>query len=221
MFFPEGHVVAVTGSVRGKIWWADPMNVVRDSAELTVLYLGPGARYQMPDRVAALSPQQRHSSSSWAIREADGWTLVERPWRSTHVLTFLYPNKYFAIRMFFAEEGWRHICWYVNFQRPYVRTALGFEALDLALDIVVTAHDASALIAKDEEQYLTGIEQGGISNEDVAGIAQARSALADLKSFGMEPFLSDWRGWRPREGWPAQVVPIHNGSIEARGPSVA
>src|SRR6186997_3695964 len=115
--------------------------------------------------------------------------------------------------MFFAEKDWRHICWYVNFQRPYVRTALGFEALDLALDIVVPAHDASARIAKDEEQYLAGIEQGGISKEDVAGMAQARSELADLKRLGMEPFLSDWRGWRPREGWPAQVVPIHNGSI--------
>ena len=215
MFFSEGSVVAVTGSIQGRIWWADPMNVVRDSAELTVLYLGPDARYQMPDRVAALSPRQRHGPATWAIRAADDWTLVERSWRSTHVLTFLYPRKYFAIRMFFAEADWRHICWYVNFQRPYVRTAIGFEALDLALDIVVPAHDVNARIVKDEEQYLAGVELGGITDEDVTGIAESRAELVDLKMLRMEPFLSDWNGWRPREGWTAQVVPDHNGSIEA------
>ena len=221
MFFPEGSVVAVTGSIRGRIWWADPLNVVRDSAELTVLYLGPGARYQMPDRIAALSPQQRHGPTTWAIRAAGDWTLVEQPWRSTHVLTFLYPRKHFAIRMFFAERDWRHLCWYVNFQRPYVRTAIGFEALDLALDIVVPAQDITARIVKDEEQYLAGIEQGGISSEDAAAIALARSELVDLKRLRLEPFLSDWSGWRPPEGWPAQVVPTHNGTIGDGGARVA
>ncbi len=157
------------------------MNVVRDSDALTVLYLGPGALYQMPDRIAELSPQQRHGPATWAMRAAGDWTLVEQPWQSTHVLTFLYPHKYFAIRMFFAERDWRHLCWYVDFQRPYVRTPIGFEALDLALDIVVPAHDIDARIVKDEEQYLAGIEQGGISSEDAGAIALARSELVDLE----------------------------------------
>lgn len=29
------------------------------------------------------------------------------------------------------------MCWYINFQRPYVRTAMGVETFDLLVDIVV------------------------------------------------------------------------------------
>ena len=220
MFFTQSSVVAVTGTIRGRIWWADPMNVVRDSGELTVLYLGPGARCQMPDRIAELSPLQRHSPATWALQAGD-WALVEQPWHSTHVLTFMYPHKYFAIRMFFAERDWRHLCWYVNFQRPYVRTAIGFEALDLALDIVMPAHDINARIVKDEEQYLAGVEQGGISSEDAAAVALARSELVDLNTLPLEPFVSDWCSWRPPEGWAAQIVPPHDGTIGDGSPRVA
>ncbi|MCA9755320.1 MAG: DUF402 domain-containing protein [Candidatus Eisenbacteria bacterium] len=209
-----GSVVTVTGTVRDKIWYAEPMTVVRDSGELTVLHVGPGAEYLMPDRLLQLPPADRHSPVTWSIRESGEWTLVRRSWTSTHMLTFLYPETFFAIRMLFQAETWTHLCWYVNFQRPYQRTPIGFETLDLALDFIVPADDPDKCIVKDEEQFLAGVRSGHITSNDVAGIEAARRSLpAKLTELTWEPFLSDWTQWRPDVEWPAQVV---DASFESR-----
>ena len=130
------------------------------------------------------------------------------------MLTFLYPDTFLAIRMLFQAETWTHLCWYVNFQRPYQRTPIGFETLDLALDFIVPADDPDKCIVKDEEQFLAGVRSGHITSNDVAGIEAARRSLpAKLTELTWEPFLSDWTQWRPDVEWPAQVV---DASFESR-----
>jgi hypothetical protein len=38
MLNASGEVVAVTANVGGKLWWAEPMLIVQDNAECSVLY---------------------------------------------------------------------------------------------------------------------------------------------------------------------------------------
>ncbi len=197
MFRKPGEVVAVTARVAGKRWWAEPMMVVHDSAVCSVLYIAPGATYLMPDRLAEFSRPER-GRVSWDVRASGEWNLVQQTWQTTHALTFLYPAKYYAIRIFWTDTDWRHLCWYVNFQRPYRRDQSGFETLDLALDLLVSPHDVNSTRLKDEDEYLAGVGCGQITADDVSGIERDRAALADLAASGLDAFESKWVNWRPQ-----------------------
>ena len=205
MFRKPGEVVAVTAKVGGKRWWVEPMMVVKDTAVCSVLYIAPGATYLMPDRLAELSRPER-GRVSWDVRSSGRWNLLEQTWQTTHALTFLYPGKYYAIRIFWTEAEWRHLCWYVNFQRPYQRTPEGFETLDLALDLLVSPTDVNATLLKDEDEYRAGIACGQITPDDVAGIERDRVALADLGASKLEAFESKWLDWRPEGELPALTI---------------
>ncbi len=189
-------MVALTGSVAGKPWWVEPMMVVEDSADVSVLYIAPGAIYRMPDRLVPLSRSDR-GRASWEIRSSGRWKLVEQTWQTTHALTFLYPQRHYAIKIFWTEADWRHLCWYVNFQRPYQRTLDGFEALDLALDVLVSPTDLNSTRLKDVDEYQAGIACGQITAEDVAGVERDRASLKDLATLHLEAFDPKWVGWRP------------------------
>lgn len=196
-----GEVVAIAQAVNGKRWWIEPMMVVKDAADVSVLYIGPGAVFQMPDRLAPLSRQER-GRIFWDVRREGVWNLQEQPWLSTHALTFLYPEKYYAIRIFWSQTDWTHLCWYINFQRPYRRTAEGFETLDLALDILVSPTDLNSTRLKDRDEYQVGIDCGQITPTDVEGIARDRATLKHIASLNLEAFRPDWVAWRPRDEVP-------------------
>jgi hypothetical protein len=116
----------------------------------------------------------------------------------------------------------RQMHWYVNFQRPASRTAIGFDTFDLPLDLVV-APDLSRWDWKDEAEYAHGRRLGVVSQADHQAVERARcEAVAMLESRG-GPFAagagwntwSTWDAWRSESDSPApslsgDVLAVHS-----------
>ncbi len=99
--FEPGETIELTQTINGKLWWAEPMRVVADSADASVLYIAPGTVYRMPDRLVPLSRADR-GAIIWDLRRSGDWELTEQTWQSNHKLTFLYPEKYYSIFIFWS-----------------------------------------------------------------------------------------------------------------------
>ena len=105
--------------------------------------------------------------------------------------------------------SWRldgsHLRWYVNLQEPMCRNPIGFEAMDLMLDVVVEP-DLSWRW-KDREEFDEIIQRGIFDPELGKQVrATALSAIDDLEQ-GRAPFCDPWPSWTPDRSWPAPQLP--------------
>ena len=93
--------------------------VVDDSPDLLVTYLPEGAPFSFP-------------------RSADGrphpWLGKER-WQGHGVLTLQRPAESYAVWHFWDGPERRFAGWYLNLQRPFRRTPIGYDTQDLELDV--------------------------------------------------------------------------------------
>jgi hypothetical protein len=176
-----------------------------DHDDYTVLHIGPGARSLCPAPMARGEGHSDDPAHRWRVA-AGTWKLVERVWQDTHALTFLYPNKFYALRMFWSARDGSFMAWYVNYQRPYTINDHGFVSLDLELDVFYLPPDLKPMI-KDKPQFDAGVAAGAITLADVAGIKAARAEIDNLFELKQEPFLGDWTDWRPSADLPALVLP--------------
>jgi hypothetical protein len=93
----------------------------------------------------------------------------------------------------------------VNFEEPMRRTALGFDYLDMALDLVVSPDRTWAW--KDEDEFGEA-QRRGILGPSMADAIRADTArvLEDIAA-GAWPFDDDLATWRPDPGWAPLPVP--------------
>jgi predicted RNA-binding protein associated with RNAse of E/G family len=98
-----------------------------------------------------------------------------------------------------------HLGWYVNLQRPMRRNPLGFDAMDLMLDVVAEPDLSWRWKDRDEfEQILArGIFEADLGDQV---IAEARSVIDDLEH-RRPPFDGDWPTWRPDPAWDLPSLP--------------
>jgi predicted RNA-binding protein associated with RNAse of E/G family len=95
--------------------------------------------------------------------------------------------------------------WYVNLQEPVCRTALGFDFMDHALDIVITP-DLSEWQWHDEDELEKAQERGLFSAQLVEQIwAEGEGVIANLESM-VFPFGDHWETWCPPD-WPIPELP--------------
>jgi predicted RNA-binding protein associated with RNAse of E/G family len=122
-------------------------------------------------------------------------------------LLFLEPEKYYSIMHFWDHASNEFLCYYINFQLPFQRSAYGVDTLDLDLDIVINP-DLS-FEWKDEDDYQKAIDHGVIFPEWVAGIEDAKKDVFDrLKKRGY-PFDGSWLNWMPDSNWSPPKLPVN------------
>ncbi len=104
---------------------------------------------------------------------------------------------YSVIRTWLAEAE-RCDGWYVNLERPWTRTSVGFDSEDLVLDVTAT-RDLSDWQLKDEDELAFAVEVGLVSEVAARRThAIARAAAEDL----------DHRRWPFDEAaWPTGMPP--------------
>ncbi|MGW5361733.1 DUF402 domain-containing protein [Actinopolymorpha pittospori] len=132
------------------------------------------------------------------------WDLATWRWRDTTVLTLLLPDTYFSVDLFFGDRG-ELAMWYVNFEQPYRRTALGIDTFDLLLDLVV-APDLRPRW-KDEDEYHQGRRLGLITDTEHRQVQVAREQVMDLLRRAEGPFDRRWQDWRRESSWERPVLP--------------
>jgi predicted RNA-binding protein associated with RNAse of E/G family len=95
--------------------------------------------------------------------------------------------------------------WYVNFQRPLVRTRMGYDSMDLVVDLVVAP--SYEWQWKDNEDFEAAIERG-ILDEALRGpIALEAERVLHLLERREGPFDPEWTTWRPPNHWATPKLP--------------
>jgi hypothetical protein len=171
----------------GTTW---PCRVICDREDLVALFIPGGVTYKtwMP-----------HSPTAER-------TLGDGRWRSD-VVRLLFPGRWHSVWAFLqARDGTRRFSgYYVNFEEPFRRTAIGFDTNDHTLDILV-APDLT-WTWKDRDDFETRVQQG-VYSEEFAGEVRAEAArvVAALESCS-SPFVDGWDRWIPDPTWEPPVLP--------------
>lgn len=190
----------------GRPFMAWPQRVVADNDDELALLVRPGVRGFSPEPwVRALrdgEPAVRDELlQAYARRD---WRLAEWTWQRNTRLALLYPDRYYAIDPMWDERG-TLFCWYVNFQVPYQRTAIGVDTCDLHLDLLV---DPDLRFRwKDEDEYAQARRLGLVPDDCHKRVEEAREQVVGLIEQGGGPFTGPWAGWSPDPAWPLPVLP--------------
>ena len=188
---------------KGRVWAARPLVVVEDTGERLLLWLPKGTRRKVP-----ATPTHRPDPPARTARIIENlahgdWTYGDHVWEVSS-LWILSPEDWHAVWVSWTGLG-RHLGWYVNMQRPYRRTPLGIEAMDLMLDIVV--EPALTWRWKDDDEF-EEIVRRDIFDAETAERTRQEAAREISRIENREPpFSESWPDWRPSESWRRPVLP--------------
>jgi hypothetical protein len=191
--FEPGETIALRQTWGGRVWAARPATVVEDTPEQTMLFVPIGSVWMAPFRGGhRLKIPQRE------------FELVTQRYEDLHVLSFSWPDTWYAVLLFLGPDGSPH-SWYVNLEEPLRRTGLGFDTLDHELDVIVELDGSWRL--KDEDDLAEAIRRGVIPAQDEPRM-RADGERAVRRILDREPpFDRDWTTWRPDPSWPIPVLP--------------
>ncbi|GII52578.1 hypothetical protein Pth03_09670 [Planotetraspora thailandica] len=202
--FDVGETVVRRDVFREKTWTASPQRVLLDDGERLALACWPGAVSLAPtDWILWLRTGDPVVRKQTIHNLASGrWRLGRWIWRDTIWVSSQRTGDYYGVGQFYDPQH-RLQRWYVNFQRPYRRTALGIDTFDLLLDLVVEP-DLSAYRWKDEDEYTHGRRLGVISDAEHQAVERAREQVIALIDERTGPFEDTWQ---VDLGWPLPVLP--------------
>lgn len=211
-FWRRGDRIVLREVCDGRVWTARPVRVVEDSAERQVLYLAPGTRWKRP-----VGPD-----GSWLRLQVPPWHLVDTQWDPA-TLWVVDRGAPHAVLLFWEPGSWAFRGWYVNLQEPLRRTAVGFDYLDQALDVVVAPDRSWAW--KDEDELALAVELGLVTPEGARSIRREGERVVRALEAGRAPFADPWPAWHPEPGWgPLVLLPgwdsIDPGACTASSPAV-
>lgn len=188
---------------RGRLWAARPLIVVEDTPERLLLWLPQGTVRKVPCTPPGRDdPPVRRDRVIANLDRAD-WVLGDHVW-DVSCLWLLRPGDWHAVWTTWVGEG-QHLGWYVNLQAPLRRTAIGIEAMDLMLDVVVEPDRTWRW--KDDDEFDEILERGIFDAATGARVRQeAHDAIRRVEA-GDAPFREPWPSWRPDAGWSLPVLP--------------
>lgn len=200
-FFEPGTHVVRRGIAHGAVWIVHTMWVVEDSPEQTLLLQVPGSPCKIPSGLIQrkYAPRENSDASRWDEQENPPWQLVDWIWQRRCFLVFMEPGTHYAINLVWEGDSRRFLGWYINFETPFRRSPVGFDTLDLELDLEVRPD--YSLHWKDTEEYTEGIRRGAISAETAKQVERAKRQILRKVEQREEPFDGSWNWWRPQEDW--------------------
>ncbi|MBM7791340.1 DUF402 domain-containing protein [Tenggerimyces flavus] len=206
MTFDPGASIARRDIHHDRVWSVWPCRVLSDTATRLVVARWPGAvGYGNKDWIRWLRTGDDTGRKSAIASLADNsWELAPWPWQWTTKVISHLPGKYFSVDVTIPVDG-MPLSWYVNFERPFRRTAIGIDTLDLALDLVVAEDLTYAW--KDLDEYDRARRLGIIDDTEHQQVEAAREEVVDLIEHGNGPFTDDWSEWRPSPEWKLPTLP--------------
>jgi hypothetical protein len=192
--------------VAGRVWSARSVLVVKDNGDEAILALLPGAQCAYPEGYFYWKVGDYSQGTRWQEANSGLWAFREFAWQTNRLLIFIQPERFYDASVVWDEKADQLKGYYVNFQLPYKRSAIGFDTLDLDLDIVV-GPSGQDWHWKDEAAYLQGIGEGGIKAAWVEGIERAKPEILDRIEGRRPPFDGSWDDWRPEPGWQPPSLP--------------
>jgi hypothetical protein len=175
----SGEVILARRIVRGRVWFAHGATVVRDDADVLVLWLPHGAAFMAP---------QGKLLEDWTLRltryQPDS-VLAVAPTGRGHT-TFVDQHS--------GERGW-----YVNLESR-TRTPRGIDVDDHFLDLWAFPDGRWEWL--DEDELDEALAAAAITPETAAAArGEGERVLAEW------PFPTGWEDWRPPPEWPPPPLP--------------
>ena len=189
------NVLAWRGIYRNRVWHAQPVIVVKDTPEETVVALLPGAEGVAPEGYADGKDINKHR---WNFKDKT-WKLEKYTWQTNRLLILLEPGKYYATMYFWHDTSNEFLCYYLNFQLPFQRSHYGIDTLDLDLDLIINPDFSYEW--KDIEDYRTAIEKGIIFPEWAREIDIAKNEILENLEKRQYPYDGSWLDWKPDPSW--------------------
>ncbi len=198
----KGDNVLLRGIYDSRPVYVQSLRVVKDTPAETALLILPGAECVAPSNYI------HHGHGLWnRWEETLGNTLQMEKylWHTNRFLILLEPEKIYSTVYIWEAASDRFVCYYINFQLPFRRTKLGFDTLDLDLDIVI---DASGKWQwKDEEEYQQAIRAGVIRPEWVSEVEHAQTEIFSRLEKRSYPLDDSWLNWKPDSSFPLPYLP--------------
>jgi len=211
--FAEGATVVLRNVRNGKIWSAAPFRVIADTGAGLVIACWPGTENLAPATFTEWLRTGDASIRAQAIPHlASGqWELARFTWRDTTLTVRSGERDYFSVHRYAGGDrssGKAHHRggWYVNFELPRQRTAIGVDTLDLLLDLLVEP-DLSGYAWKDEDEYAHARRLGVIDDALHARLDEERQRVLALIESREAPFTEDWAIHQPDPHWATPELP--------------
>jgi hypothetical protein len=200
-----GDTVVLYGVYNQRPWYARSVTVVKDTPEEVALCLVPGAECAAPSGYIHKKYGDRSGWQRWEDMLGNAWQLEKFNWHTSRLLILLEPQKFYATIYMWEHATSIFQCYYLNFQLPFTRNPLGFETLDLELDIVLSPDYRWRW--KDVAEYESGIASGVLSPDWIQGIEQAKAEVFTRLEQRRYPLNGDWLHWQPDPNWAAPSLP--------------
>jgi hypothetical protein len=201
-----GECCVLRGIVDNKIWLAQTVLVVKDSARETILLLVPGAECAFPEAYWRWQTKNDPDDCGrWQEARKNTIPLRRFDWLTNRLLIFLESGKYYSPMLFWDGATDEFRFYYINFQLPYRRSNCGFDTLDLDLDIVIQPDYCWEW--KDVDDYVEGIREGGILPEWVREVEKGKEEVLERIARRAYPLDGSWNDWCPDAGWEPPKLP--------------
>lgn len=196
--------VAVLQEVwRNRVWAARPMHLVADDGDFVALWFPRGTQWKAPTP-APSHPWHEDRGERLARCAASGeWTFRDAEW-DVDILALTREGEWHSVWVSW-QPGFEQWGWYVNLQRPFRRTRIGFETMDFALDVIV-AHDRS-WHWKDEDELATFVRRGAFERELAERVREEGLRVVERAERNEPPFSEPWHEWRPDPAWELPELP--------------
>ncbi|MGY5118337.1 DUF402 domain-containing protein [Streptomyces sp. 900105755] len=192
----------------GGVWSEPALRVVGDLSDALVAACPPGAETRWPALYlkARADGDRTLRTEAFDAMACGAWELSAARWQETELLLWKPPTEWFSVNAFYTAGGLRN--WYVNFERPTVRTRDGFDTFDLAVDLVVDA-DLTTWQWKDEDEYAHARRLGIITDTEHQAVDAARDQALAMLEERSGPFAdaASWSAWRWDPAWPIPNLP--------------
>ncbi|HEX5407955.1 MAG TPA: DUF402 domain-containing protein [Pseudonocardiaceae bacterium] len=203
----------------GKVWTATPNRVLADSGEHIVLAVWPGIEMCAPTTWIHWLRTGDDDVRGQAIPNlvTGTWETGRWTWQDTVLVSRFGIGDYFSVHRYLRADG-HPAAWYVNFEKPFRRTPIGIDTMDLLVDLVV-APDLASYTWKDEDEYAQARRIGLIDDTLHAHVTTARERVVELVKAHEGPFAEDRSAWRPEPDWPLPTLPADALSPRPLGPN--
>jgi hypothetical protein len=167
-------------------WLGTLVMIVEDSPEHLISFIPEGAPFSFPEGEWP-TPSGRHPWSGRKCWHGHGCLMIQRP------------GDHYAIWHFWNGPNRDFVCWYINLQEPFRRTAIGYDTQDLELDFVVYPNGHWEI--KDDDVMDQRVEEGRWSAERVADIRSEGQRIAAHLRAGRRWWPEEYRAWSPEPDW--------------------
>lgn len=198
----------------GKVWAARPHRVVRDEGDFAVLWFPRGTRWKAPTTPPG-RPREENRGERLATCALSGeWVFRDAVW-DVDTLVLLRHGRWHAVWVSWLPSG-EHWGWYVNLQRPFRRTEIGFETMDLVLDVIIDPDRSWRW--KDEDELETWVRRGVVEPELAERIRAEGLEVVGRAERDEPPFSEPWPEWRPDPAWELPELPEGWNAVSAPRP---